>query len=184
MTKLLLVKFLRLYRRSCNRAIVFSLLVAISAIASPAVAQSNELPVIVGRDAAGNLTSLKRAFAGKPMLINFWWVQCSPCKQELPDLIAKEQAYPHADFIYVHAESDPKTKSAYEVSAVTDFLKRQNFELPKVIISNTKARLSAGIEELPTTVLVGSDGKVDLRLAGFTDKNTKKIKEWLQRTKP
>ena len=101
MTKLLLVKFLRLYRRSCNRAIVFSLLVAISAIASPAVAQSNELPVIVGRDAAGNLTSLKRAFAGKPMLINFWWVQCSPCKQELPDLIAKEQAYPHADFIYV-----------------------------------------------------------------------------------
>ena len=84
----------------------------------------------------------------------------------------------------MYCESDPKTKSAYEVSAVTDFLKRQNFELPKVIISNTKARLSAGIEELPTTVLVGSDGKVDLRLAGFTDKNTKKIKEWLQRTKP
>lgn len=185
MRKLSPVKFLRLCRRSSDRAIAFSIILALSAFASPAMSQSADgLPAIVGRDAAGNLTSLKRTFAGKPMLINFWWVQCSPCKQELPDLIAKEQAYPHADFIYVHAETNPKTKSAYEVSAVTDFLKRENLELSNVIISNTKARLSAGVEALPTTMLVGTDGKVDIRLAGFTDENTKKIKEWLQSTKP
>ena len=48
-----------------------------------------------------------------------------------------------------------------------------------MITGNTKARLSAGVESLPTTLLVSPAGKVDQTLVGFTPANTAAIEQWL-----
>ena len=146
-------------------------------------AKADSLPNIVGRDLDGKITSLQRSFDGRPMVINFWWIKCSPCKQELPDLIAKEAAYPNVSFVYVHAETNAKTKAPYKVADVTGFLDNQSLQLNRVIIGNTKARKSAGVDALPTTLLVDKQGRVDRKLVGFTPENTAEISSWLEKRK-
>jgi thiol-disulfide isomerase/thioredoxin len=146
---------------------------------APPRADNQVLPNIVGRTLDGKIASLKHSFDKKPMVVNFWWVKCSPCKQELPDLLAKADQHPEADFIFVHAETNAKTKTAYRVATVNGFLEQLDIVLPKVIVSNTKARLSAGVTALPTTLLVNRRGMVEETLVGFTPDNTKRIKNWL-----
>ena len=51
--------------------------------------------------------------------------------------------------------------------------------LNNVIIGTTKARMSAGVELLPTTLLVNAGGQIDQVLVGFTDENTAQIASWL-----
>lgn len=179
MTKQLRTKLFLHWRNSFS---VFCLLCSFSIFigsSTPASANGQTLPNIVGLDQNGKITSLRRAFDERKTIVNFWWVKCSPCKQELPDLLAKAKKHPQADFIYVHAETNPTTRAAYSPNEIKDFLDRLNISLPKIIISNTKARLSAGVQALPTTLLVAADGKVDQFLVGFTPENTAAIERWL-----
>lgn len=171
--KILLIKSEKPLRVFCS--FVFLALFALA----PAPAASETLPNIVGRALDGQLTSLKRAFKNKPTVVNFWWVKCAPCKKELPDLIAKSEAHPDVDFIYVHAETNAKTKSPYSTQEVAAFLKQRDLVLGKVIIGNTQSRLSAGVEALPTTLLIDREGNVEKKLVGFTEQNTAQIKNWL-----
>lgn len=179
MTKRLQIKLLRHWRLSFS---FFCLLCSVTILAAgfaPALANGQNLPNIVGLDQNGKITSLRRSFNERKTVVNFWWVKCSPCKQELPDLLAKQKKYPQADFIYVHAETNAATKAAYKPQVVKEFLDRLNITLPNIIIGNTKARLSAGVEALPTTLLVSAEGKIDAFLVGFTPANTAAIEKWL-----
>ena len=40
--------------------------------------------------------------------------------------------------------------------------------------------MAAGVEALPTTLLVDESGKVEMVLVGFTVQNTAKIAAWLE----
>ncbi|MBT5156623.1 MAG: TlpA family protein disulfide reductase [Rhodobiaceae bacterium] len=180
MMKLLPIELSLSWTTSFNRACLVGLALLMFLPTASISAAGQQLPNIVGRDLEGNLVSLRRSLQGKKTLINFWWVQCSPCKQELPDLIAKEKSHPEVDFIYVHAETNAKTKSAYEPAIIQAFLGGLGLSLSKVIIGNTKSRMAAGVEALPTTLLVDESGKVEMVLVGFTVQNTAKIAAWLE----
>jgi thiol-disulfide isomerase/thioredoxin len=175
--ELLLIKSEKLSRVFCS----FIFLAFLALAPSPAISET--LPNIVGRALDGQLISLKRAFENKPTVVNFWWVKCAPCKKELPDLITKSKAHPNVDFIYVHAETNAKTKSPYNTETVATFLKQRELTLDKVIIGNTQSRLSAGVEALPTTLLINREGHVEQTLVGFTEENTAAIKNWLKELK-
>lgn len=143
-------------------------------------AQAEIISNIVGKKLDGRITSLHRTLTGKPAVINFWWVKCSPCKKELPDLIRKSRSSPEIDFIYVHAQTNNKTKTAYDTQSVSNFLEQQGISLSNVIIATTKARMSVGVEALPTTMLVSGAGQIEQTLVGFTPENTKAIANWLK----
>ena len=142
-------------------------------------AKSDALPNIVGRDLEGKMVSLHRSFEGKPTVVNFWATWCAPCKKELPDLLEKAKKYPNTDFIFVHAETDKETGAPYSPEAIKLYLNRLGLSLPKLIIGNTKARMSAGVDALPTTMLVSSGGALDQILIGFTHETTRQIGNWL-----
>lgn len=145
--------------------------------------QAEIIPNIVGKTLDKKITSLHRTLSGKPTVVNFWWVKCSPCKKELPDLIKKSKAYPDVDFIYIHAQTNSATKSLYDAATVSQFLSSQGISLEKVIIANTKSRQSVGVEALPTTLLVNRFGRIEKNLVGFTPQNTASISEWLKAQK-
>lgn len=146
----------------------------------PSLATEGEVSNIVGRSLDGSLASLRRSLGEGKTLINFWWVKCSPCKQELPDLISKELDHPEVKFIYVHAETNAETKAPYKPEVVKGFLDRMDISLKNVIIGTTKARMSAGVTLLPTTLLVNAKGQIDKSLVGFTAENTAQISAWLK----
>ena len=152
-------------------------LMALLILSTPA--KSEVLPNIVGRNLDGKMVSLHRSFEGKPTVVNFWATWCAPCKKELPDLLEKAKKYPNTDFIFVHAETDKETGAPYSPEAIKLYLNSLGLSLPKLIIGNTKARMSAGVDTLPTTMLVSSGGSLDQILIGFTPETTRQIGNWL-----
>ena len=178
--KILQKKSSLLWKGLCKPILLTSLLsslIFLFPIFSAAMAA--DLPNIVGRDLDDKMVSLHRSFEAKPTVINFWATWCAPCKKELPDLLEKAKKYPHTDFIFIHAETDKETGAPYSSEAIKLYLNRLGLSLPKSIIGNTKARMSAGVDTLPTTMLVSSGGVLEQILTGFTPETTRQIGNWL-----
>ena len=65
----------------------------------------NIIGKFLGGERNGEWFRLNRAPA-QPTLVNFFWVDCLPCAEELPELARLERQCPRVRFLAVHAEDD------------------------------------------------------------------------------
>lgn len=138
----------------------------------------DEAANIVGRDIKGGLFSLSRANK-KPKVVNFFWVECMPCKKEIPLLANKESLYPNVEFIVVHTESNPKTGSNYNIQDIQLFIETLNKAPEQVVLASPRVKTSFGIKGFPHSVLLSADNKIEDILVGFNNKTIAKLEAWL-----
>ncbi len=93
-------------------------------------------------------------YAGRPVLINAWATWCPPCQAEMPDLNAFYQKYRASGLIILGIDAG-ETRDV-----VVDFLKKQNISFPILLDSNEALMDSLGIQDYPTSILVGKDGNI------------------------
>ena len=96
---------------------------------------------------------------GEPLVINFWFSACPPCKREMPALQTVSETY--ADtvrFIGVNSvdSRERMLDFAEEMGVTYDLLRDPNSEM---LVSN-------GIAAFPTTLFVDSNGSVVKQIAG------------------
>lgn len=117
------------------------------------IAVGDKAPNFVLKDVEGNKHRLSD-YSGKGVFLNFWGTWCEPCKKEMP---------------YMEKLYKPYQDQGVEILAVnvgeSNFLINKfmkNFGLDfLVLVDKGKDVLNAyGIDPLPTTVLIGPDGKV------------------------
>jgi thiol-disulfide isomerase/thioredoxin len=108
------------------------------------------------------------ALSGVVTVMNFWYAGCAPCRAEAPDLVALQKQFSDVQFVGVNVRDSAATAIAFE----------KNFEInwPSVIDANTGQVLLAftGIvtpQAVPTTIVIGKDGKVTARVLGRIDKS-------------
>lgn len=92
--------------------------------------------------------------AGKVVIYNFWATWCAPCRAEIPDLVKLQDQYKeHLVIIGVLSEDEPGPH-------VSRFAADYKINYP--IVPENKELLAAftGIYALPTTFIVGPDGKM------------------------
>lgn len=102
-------------------------------------------------------------FKGKPVLVNLWATWCAPCVKELPtlDKLAKSGAI---DVVAVSQDTAPK-------ASVVAFLKEHQigtlkpYQDPKMALSGALGPDTV----LPTSILIGADGKEVWRYVGDLD---------------
>jgi thiol-disulfide isomerase/thioredoxin len=151
------------------------LLVANSALA---LKVGDTAPQIIGRDISGELFALTR-LDKKPKVINFFWVECTPCKKELPLLAKKEAEYPQVIFAAVHAEINHDTDSNYNIEDIQAFGKKLKAHPKTLVLGSDRLKQQFGIKGFPASVLLDKNNKVEKILYGFDEKTIKTLKTWL-----
>lgn len=95
---------------------------------------------------------------GTPMVINFWFSTCEPCKREMPALTTAAQAYAGTvNFVGVNP-NDTRTSA-------TAFLKKYNVTFTNYLDDGDQLA-AAGVVNMPTTMFVNGEGKIVATHAG------------------
>ena len=130
----------------------------------------------------GSFAELRKAHAGRPLLVHFWSVTCAPCLAELSDwgrLAAKKKGidivFVNVDGEHDRAKAGARLEKAGLAGAVhygfaDDFLDRLFFEVDPMWRG-----------ELPFTAMIGASGKL-VTVAGLLDEPA--IAGWLSQASP
>jgi thiol-disulfide isomerase/thioredoxin len=121
-----------------------------SAIAAGLIQPGTEFPDLAKAGLEGTLPDLK----GKVVVVDFWASWCTPCKKAMPMYAELHKEYAGKDVVIVAVSLDENRKD-YDA-----FLKKN--PLPFVVARDPKGKLAeaVGVQEMPTSVVLGKDGKV------------------------
>ena len=100
-------------------------------------------------------------FHGKVLIVNFWATWCPPCRAEIPDLIALQNKY--RDQVQVIGISQDEAGP----DVVRQFVAEQHMNYPVAMSTPDVEKLFPGIYALPTSFIVGPDGKIMQKHVGM-----------------
>ena len=102
-------------------------------------------------------------YKGKVLLVNFWAAWCTPCQEEIPQFEALQTRYgPEGLQVIGISVEDIE-------SELREFCRKKNVNYPVVRGDAKIADAFGGILGLPTTLLIGCDGRIYKKYAGATD---------------
>ena len=126
------------------------------------------------KDSNGNnftLDSLK----GKVIVLNFWFIGCKPCVEEIPDLNRIQEKFKDKDVVFLAVTFDSKKK-------LEEFVKKKPFNFT-LVPDNMKIIRQFYVNSYPTTMLIDKDRKIhlvdDLLVFDLMNKIEKMIKQYL-----
>jgi len=124
------------------------------------------------RDTCENLVNTSD-FAGKIMVLNFWFIDCPPCQAEIPSLHELSEFYQRdSNVIFIAIALDSKFR-------LRTFLQKNPFGY-KMVYNGRPVAAQYGIGLYPTNVVVDQDGKVVFHTTGVTNSTVYWIKETIE----
>ena len=108
------------------------------------------------KDLSGNDQRLS-SFRGRIVVLNFWATWCVPCRKEMPDLAAVQNAYAPFGVQVIGASADQLGERA----KVLEFIRQARINFPVWLGARTENMRLFGVGPgLPATVIIGADGKI------------------------
>ena len=126
------------------------------------------------KDLEGNKVDMKD-LKGKVIFINLWATWCGPCRVEMPSIQNLYNSVDNDKVAFVILSLDQQGHEQKVVQYIRD--KEFNFPvyypaspLPKLLRVNT----------IPTTFIIGPDGKVKSKKTGMANYDTEEMREFLK----
>lgn len=120
---------------------------------------------------AGEVVSL-RNFEGKVIFINLWATWCPPCIAEMPGIHALYEEIQGKDIEFVMISLDEDFQKAI------DYRKRKNYKFDIYQVRNRIPQMYHS-SSIPTTYVIGADGRLAMTHKGMANYNTEKYKKYL-----
>lgn len=141
--------------------------------------QSNEpflAPNFEGHDFNSGKTLKLANFKGKPVVINFWFAGCPPCRWEAPAF--KKFAQDNPDIV-VLSVTNPKNN---EEGAIQQFITEFGWQNISVILDKSGKITTAFDQDMvfPTTFLINKDGLVVGKIVNYLDWETAEMQDVIQ----
>jgi len=130
---------------------------------------------------AFSLTSLSgdkvnlQDYRGKVVLLDFWATWCGPCRIEIPGFVELQKKYGSQGFAIIGVSMDDGP------APVRRFYQDFHMNYPVAMGTDQLGELYGGILGLPTSFLIGRDGRIYAKHVGLTDDSVfeSEIKELL-----
>ncbi|GJQ57796.1 MAG: hypothetical protein D8M57_03490 [Candidatus Scalindua sp. AMX11] len=111
----------------------------------------------------------------KAVIIHFWATWCEPCRDELPTLEAAWKKLQGSDLQVIGIVSEKDS-----IGAVRDFVSKQRLTFPILVDSQGKTYESYLVKALPTTYIIGKDGKIASRVNGAINWQDEQIVQYVR----
>ena len=100
---------------------------------------------------------------GKVVLLDFWATWCGPCRIEIPGFVKLQERYRDQGLVVIGVSLDDS------VDPVREFYREFNMNYAVAMGTERMTELYGGILGLPTTFLIGRDGRIYAKHMGATD---------------
>jgi len=108
-------------------------------------------------------------------VLNFWFIGCKPCVEEIPDLNRIQEKFKDKDVVFLAVTFDSKKK-------LEEFVKKKPFNFT-LVPDSMKIIRQFYVNSYPTTMLIDKDRKIhlidDLLVFDLMNKIEKMIKNYL-----
>ena len=99
---------------------------------------------------------------GQVVLLNFWATWCAPCRLEMPGFQRVWEDYRDQGVVLVGLSTDRGVRSDVE-----EWVRRRGITYPIAFAPGSVVREYGGARVLPTSILIGPDGRIAHRVEGF-----------------
>jgi cytochrome c biogenesis protein CcmG/thiol:disulfide interchange protein DsbE len=133
----------------------------------PGMLKSDEAPIAPDftlKNVEGGMVSLSD-YKGKVVILDFWDTWCPPCKKEIPGFIELQDKYGDKGLVILGAAF-----GRYGEEKVAEFAKEWKMNYPVIIADQKVNRDYGGIQSIPTTFVIDTDGKARSRHVGYVEK--------------
>ena len=130
----------------------------------------HNLPMVTLDGKAANLSDLK----GKVVFVNLWASWCPPCRAEMPGIEALYKKVDHSKVAFVMLSLDDNATKAQK------FVKSQGYTFP-VYLRTSDLPAPFDSNSIPSTVILGPDGRVAARHDGMAEYDTPEFKAALEK---
>lgn len=130
-----------------------------------------QLPVAQLTDLDGNVVDLQ-SFVGSPLILNFWYSTCEPCRREIPAFAQAHTAHSNIQFVGFNMNDSPEMAKA--------FGEKYGVNYPIVFDQSGAVIRELGIVTAPSTLFIDSAGNIVDQVAGeiSSDKLASLIAQW------
>ena len=123
------------------------------------------VPDFTLKDIHGNTMKMSD-LKGKVVILDFWATWCAPCKVEIPWFIDMYDRYKQQGLEVVGVAMDD------EQGDVKPFAEKHGMNYRVLLGNDNVATQFGGIFGLPTTYIIGRDGKIDSKHMGLVSRDT------------
>jgi thiol-disulfide isomerase/thioredoxin len=158
-----------LLKSSAFRALLFCLQLPLTVVAGEMLPYTG---IVDAQFRLADLTDQEHSlidYRGKVVVVNFWASWCPPCIYEMPALARLKKQLADQPFEILALNVGEKKYR------VLKFVKLINFDLPVLLDTSRETFDQWGVKTLPTSFLIGADGRVRYRVQGdpdWEDENT------------
>jgi thiol-disulfide isomerase/thioredoxin len=125
------------------------------------------------KDLKGNTLDFNE-LKGKVIFLNLWATWCGPCRVEMPSIQNLYNTIDHEKVVFVMLSLDAEENHNKVIKYVSD----KQFSFP-VYVPESALTEQLKVPSIPTTFIIGKDGKIKSKKVGTAKYDTDKFREFL-----